>query len=310
MKSQPTRMLSTLVILVAVGVLGCAPWKKEPSKKSALVIPNSRIAPDAVGLEIAVAQLDLDQAESFESYWRLLDEQELSLDFRKRLDANGLRAAVMASNPPRIFQDLVEPRPINVEELSPFQKQLHEEGRLKPKTRMVSHSRISNREGQDYEVSISDIHPQVSWTVRNRDQQSPGSGEFVRGTMSVTTYPRGDGSVRLVLRPKIHHGKSRKRINDAFLLQSSQRVKTIADLKMDIVLRAGESVVIAPTSDVTEMGHVLFGIPQSLNPEEQAPDNSAVGPLHRMLVIRVVQTQMDDLFNDSGYEKLTTTPKY
>lgn len=268
------------------------------------------MAVDAVGLELAVAQLDASQSESFEAFWNLLDQQELPLELRKRLDQNGIRAAVMASHPPPMFQQLVDPRVLGPDEMDELEKQLHANGLLQPTPRMITHDRISNREGQAHIVQTSEFHPQASWLVRNGEMQTPGYGEHVRGVMAVSTFPQGDGSVRLIIRPEIHDGASRPRIGvggGTFLIESGQSVTPIDDLKMDITLRAGEAIVLAPTSDVSDLGRIFFGGSELDNHSESKKRPHT----HRILLIRVVQTQMDDLFSDTNLgEKLTNSPRH
>ena len=63
----------------------------------------------------------------------------------------------------------------------------------------------------------------------------------------------------------------------------------------------------APTADVADLGKLFFGAAQSGfdQPESVPSESQAVS--HRLLLVRIVQTQMDDLFNDSRFvEKLTT----
>lgn len=301
-----TRLYILLVIPLGV-LLGCAPWD-QTKKTGSISFPKARMAVDAVGLEIAVAQLDLGQSESFESFWSLLDQQELSLDLRKRLDQNGIRAAIMASHPPPMFQQLVDPKTLAPEEMNALEVQLNEHGLLRPTPRMVTHDRISNREGESHIVATSEYHPQASWTVLAGSSQTPGVAEHARGVMAISTYPQGDGSVRLIIRPEIHHGLSRQRIGvggGTFLIESGQSVLPINDLKIEVNLRSGESLVLAPTRDISDLGRIFFG-----RPELDSQPESKKSPLtHRFLVIRVIQTQMDDLFSDSNIgEKLTNSP--
>lgn len=303
--------LRFVIVLLVSCVCGCAPWET-PEKKPTITFPKSRIAIDAVGLELGVAQLDSSQADEFEEFWRLLDQQELPLGLRRRLDENGIRAAIMSSYPPTLLHELVEPKPIKIDELSKLEKQLHAKGLLREKPRMIAHERISNREGESHPISVSDYHAEIGWVIRNGDKQTVGSDESVRGVMTVTTFPQGDGSVRLVFKPEIHHGQVRHRIGTAersFLMKASQAVTPVDDLEFEVSLRSGESIVIAPTKDVAEMGKLLFG--NSDNATDQVESVvSKSHPTHRVLLVRVVQTQMDDLFSESNLvEKLTTTPR-
>ncbi len=303
-------VLSFMILLAAICVSGCARWDK-PETRSRIVFPQAKIPADAVGLEFGIAEIDSATTESFEELWRLLDQQALPLDLRKRLDQNGIRAAIMSTRPPRVLHELVGEKQIIVSELTPLEKQLYKKGLLRPQKRMVAHERISNREGQTHPIVVSETHPQVSWIIRSGDKQTAGSGENVRGLITLTTFPQGDGSVRIVLIPEIHHGRARHQIGVAersFLLHAGQTVNQIEDLKFEVTLRPGESIVIAPTADVADLGKLFFG-------SDQKPNNLGIEDravfAHRMLMIRVVQTQLDDLF-DSGnkIEKLTTTPRH
>ncbi len=297
------------LIVTWIGVSGCARWEA-PETKSRVIFPKSRIDLDAVGLELGIAQLDSSQSATFESFWALLDQQALPLELRKRLDQNGIRAAVMPSRAPAILHELVGPQPIVIEELNKLEKQLHEKGLLREKERMISHERISNREGEPHSILVSDFHPEISWVVRNGAREVPGFGKSVRGIMTVTTFPQGDGSVRLIFGPEIHHGQTRPQMADrSFLKEDRQAINRIDDLKFDVTLRPGESIVIAPTQDIAEMGKLFFGATQT-ETGSPGPPNRPV-PTHRMLLIRVVQTQMDHLFSDSNLvEKLTTSSRY
>ena len=302
-------ILVFLFALSATFVFGCAKLD-QPTKKTSLTFPKGRLASDAVGLEVGVAQLDSHQEETFESFWNLLDQQELPIELRKLLDQNGLRVAVMPIHPPSLLNELVDPKPVDPEKLNEFEKQLHAKKLLRPQPRMIIHDRISNREGQAHEVATSDVQGETSWVIRNGDEQTAGFGNQVRGMMSITTYPNGDGSVRLLLRPEIHHGQSRPRIGvgqRSFLVESSQHVTPVDELKFEVTLRPGESLVVAPTKDIAELGGILLG---SHGNAVGNSDSKRAVPTHRILMVRVVQTQMDDLFGKSNTEKLATDPMH
>ena len=275
------------------------------------------MAADAVGLEMGVAQLESDQAETFEEFWGLLDTQKLPLELRQLLDQNGLRAAVMGSHTPSSLHKLVDPQPVDPAVMTKLEKQLDEKGLLRPKQRMVMHDRISNREGQAHPVATSEVHPALSWVVRDGDLQTVGFGNSVRGVITITTFPQGDGTVRLIIRPQIHHGQSRQRVgvgDRSFLMQAGQTVTPLDELKFEVTLRSGESLVIAPTKDIADLGKLFFGTPDNgdlTNPVSETKKTNRPIPTHRVLLARLVQTQMDDLFSDANLgEKLTTTPRH
>jgi len=69
--------------------------------------------------------------------------------------------------------------------------------------------------------------------------------------MQLSTFPQGDGSVRLVVEPEIHHGQPQQRYDVSqrtFLFSESQLQSSIDALKFSIDLLPGESLVVAPIS--------------------------------------------------------------
>lgn len=254
-----------LVSCFALGAFGCQEWRAEPTPTRLLMAPN-RLAADAVTLELGVARLDERQVEDVHRFWRLLDDQEIPLEARKRLDENGLRAAVMSSQPPSVFADLVYPPPIVHEELSRHEKQLHIKGLLRPESRMVGHMNVTSRNGQPNPIITSEATESLSWTISEEGRQISGAGEYVRGVFSVAAFPQGDGSVRLVIEPQIHHGLQRDRFGGTehgFKFKKSQTIQNIESLKFEVALLAGESLVIGPTEDLAMLGKVFFAPPES-----------------------------------------------
>ena len=288
------------------GLGGCAQWDKSEAGRE-FKFPQGRLASDAVALEIGIAQLDISQSKSFEEFWDLLDQQELPLSERQLLDQNGLRVAIMASHAPATLNELLSPRPLELEDLTLVEEHLMAENRLERKSRMVLHQRIANRDGQAHPVQTSKVHPQFSWTICNGDLKSLGAGQWVRGMIDVTTLPEGDGSVRLRFSPQIYHGEIRPSFgvaNKAFFMDATQTICKIEDLTFTVRVRPGETVVIAPTADVEDLGLLFFGDTEA----KRSLSQKASHLTHRVLMVRVVQTQMDDLFGDSKTsERLTTT---
>ena len=99
------RLSFIIALLVSwISVCGCARWET-PEKQSRMIFPKSRIALDAVGLELGIAQLDSGQADAFEEFWSSLDQLAIPLELRKRLDQNGIRTAIMLSHAPAILHE-------------------------------------------------------------------------------------------------------------------------------------------------------------------------------------------------------------
>ena len=206
------------------------------------------------------------RTESFEQFWDLLDQQELafaraSVDGPKRISCCDYGFAC----PGNSCNELLSPRPLEFEDLTIVEEQMMAENRLEPKSRMVLHQRIANRNGQSHPIQTSKVHPQFSWIcaqrmIFSRSELASGSADL----STVTTLPEGDGTVRLRFSPQIHHGQVRPSFgvaNKAFFMDSSQTISKLADLTFTVRVRPGETVVIAPTSDVEDLGRLFFGEP-------------------------------------------------
>ena len=272
----------------------------------------------------------------------------------------------MSQQPPSDFGDLVNPREVVLEELDGFQKQLYLRGHLKATERMLTHSQISTRQGQPHPIQTSVLHPSLSWTVEtpaplnSQANHAKASGNNVRGVLAIRTYPQGDGSVNVVVEPQVHHGRVTQRYGataNGFQFDQQQTVSVLEPLEFDVSLRAGETLVIGPTAEVAQLGHLFFGeidsnqddslttaadqllaeaaLATEAKPErdqqdrlpeldideskfdsivdkldinaidESMRDSLGIGaavrekpkPMHRLLMIRVIQTQLDDLFD-------------
>lgn len=348
---------------------GCEPFRQSQNTYQPPVLSASRMAPNAVGLEIGIVQIDTGQRVAINRFWRDLDQQELSLETRQKLDKHGLKAAVMSQRPPSDFGDLVNPREVVMDELDGFQRQLYIRGHLKATERMLIHKQISARQGHPHPITTSLVHPSLSWTVETlatlnrQSSQITESADSVRGVLAIRTNPRGDGSVSVTVQPQVHHGAVTQRYGataNGFKFDEQQTVSVLESLEFDVSLRSGETLVIGPTAEVIQLGHLFFGeidlgqdddsltaaadqllVDASLDREAKpksaveqgrlpeldideskfdsivdkldiddidAPLKDSMGvsepavrekpkPMHRLLMIRVVHTQLDDLFD-------------
>ncbi len=304
---------------------GCAKWKPDSRKTRTLHIPSGRMSPDSVSLEVGVAQLSHAQKEDLELLWKQLDQQKSSLELRKRLDANGLRVAVVPSQIPPTLHELLKPQEINPGRLNEFQLQMYDKGLLKPAKRLIQHQKIQNRDGESHELRVSSIHPAKSWVVYGKNGPSAGAGESVLGIFEIKTFPNGDGSVRLTITPQIHHGKPRTQIgvvDRSFLFQQKQTITSLDDVMIDLEIVPGETVLIGATPDFAGLAELFFCSPSARSKSEfgtqtsfsPAPEDSPEVSQNRrdhqrIVLIRLVQTQRDDLFSwRLTGEKLISTP--
>lgn len=278
-----------IVVLVAlVCGLGCKEWNPK-TEHHGWNVPTVPASIDTVRLEVGVAQLEESQQKGMTALWRALDFQKLPLDVRRELDEYGLKVAVMSSRPPAVFGELMKPGKVDHEKLNEFDRQLFLRGLLKPTERLIGHTRVSSRQGQAYPVMTSDTFAFYSWTAPSELGAQPQSGENVRGCFSISTYPQGDGSVRVMIVPEIHHGKHQKRYGSTehgFKYETAQQVQQLDAIRFDVDLRVGETLVIGPTEDLAGLGQLFF-VPNANQTE--SPEDLDQVPLEDL------ETTMDEL---------------
>ena len=315
---------ATLIAVVIVFVAGCAGWKpEEEARKNSFRIPTGGMSPDSVSLELGVAQISESKSDEFASMWNQLDQQKTSLQVRKMLDQNGFRVAVAPSQIPQSLHELLKPDEIQPDLLNGFQKQMYDKGLLKPAERLIVHRKLQNRTGNSEEIPVSNIYPAKSWTVQTTNGQTAGAGESVSGVLNLKTIANGDGSVRLIITPEIHHGKPTTQIgvvDRSFLFQHQQTKTPLRELAMDLEILPGETVLIGATPDFAGVGELFFRVPTSDANRELAADtasqkwdgfvtSSQQRNPQRFVLIRLVHTQRDDLFSwRTSDEKLISTP--
>ena len=347
LESSPIQFVVRLLLIafsVALGVLvsgGCAPLKDQSTAagNSGFSITRSSMNPGAVAVQLAVVQLDSDQREMFEQYWGHLDQMKLPLPIRKTADENGLRYAVMSPQIPSVLPELLESRELDVSGLDDLKRQMAEAGLLKSPSRMVSHQRIENDTGEEYEITTSDVYPQKRWSIIGSDEVPlKGFGQLVKGVYRFSSFPQTDGSVRLVMLPEIHHGVPKNRFDVSqrtFLLNESQIETKVTPLEFTVDLKPGESLIIAPNGTSGGIGDLLFGHAGLIGQSPQTIDQKSelnhqietavsdldarlevnmdvvdspqpVTPLFRFLMIRLLHAQVGNAFEADSSERLTT----
>lgn len=337
--------------------------EKEPLDFS---LPGVGMNEGAVALQVAVVQVDDDQQEMIKEFWSRLDTMKMGLADRQIADTNGLRYAVMSPQGPAVLDQLLERRELDISRLTDIQKQMASKGLLESPSRLLHHERIENDTGEEFEVPVSGYYQQKNWSIVDKHGRTEsGSGELVKAVIQMTTFPQGNGSVRLIVEPEIHHGQPQQRYDVSqrtFLFSESQIQSRVEPLKFSIDLQPGESLIIASTPQTQSstvqkddslaserlaptIGDLFFvqtpignsqAPPSQQNQRNQliesafaeldeqfaeSPDSKAdaeiaataqvpqpqVKPLNRFLMVRLIHTHANDLFDrSSSVQRLTT----
>lgn len=306
--------LTVLVLVIGSTLIGCGPsswkgsWKSSDWESAQTYAPpestgglrGNRMEPGSVALEIALAQLDAEQTAELESLMAKTDHQALDLELRKRLDRNGIWAGVLPSKPLAEMSHLLADQPIDVSQLQPWQVDFLEQQGRTTRSPLVLHERIQNGRGEEHPIPVSNTWAERSWVIHEGTGPSVGQGQNVRGYIVLRTYPTGDEGVRLIAVPQIRHGRTQAeyRVAEGSFAYGESQAKVVVDaLKIDVRLRPGEILALSASATDGRLGSLLFGaadrsadLPHASPPDPDEP----VG--RRLLLVRLVQTQRNDLF--------------
>jgi hypothetical protein len=267
-----------LVLGVALAA-GCARVVSQKVDKSPLAAP--RRSPDSVELEIFFVRAPLGDPEANETLWSELDEQALDPILRRGLAENGFRVGLAGSQMPAGVERL-----LGLEGRAPTTE---EECLVNvDQDAKVCRRRLQIRAGRRSEIVASEVYDELPMLLRENGQLRGRSFAKGQGVLAVKTFPEGDGRVRLELVPELHFGESRQQWRggeEMFYLESGRPREALDQLQVAATLAPGQMLVLASLPDRPgSLGHHFF-------------TQRAGGEIEqKLLVIRVAQTQYDDLF--------------
>ena len=273
--------------LLAV-VAGCAELPKSAS------LLSSAPTADHVALELFFVRVPLSDAARLAPLWSSIDEQAISLEVRGRLAANGFIVGQLGGQLPPVLTDLLQisddaPTPIinQPSVIDPTKPPLVHRKRLdiyqiETPSRIVvtgereRHARLNVllRDQEDGQVAVR------GWTFKN-----------AKGSLVTKVHPQADGRVKLDIVPEVDHGEAHREISPSeggtWTMQLAPPRHTFDRLRLSATLLPGEALLFSCLGDRPgSLGHQFFTERQS-------------DQLHQvMLLIRVVQTQADDLFSE------------
>jgi len=244
-----------------------------------------RMSPDSSVLEIFFVRFPYGEPEANVTLWEDLDEQQVDGEARQRLAMNGFRVGVAAGQVPAALVRLLEIRdkPVpdgHAHELKP--SDLETESR-------VERSRWQLRAGSRKELLCSDVYDELPLLIcEPRGGVWGKTLDQARGVLAVESAAERDGRVRLRLVPEVQHGDFRVQFTGShgMLRMASARPKcSFDDMTVGVTLSPGHMLVIgALTSRPGSLGHRFFTVHREGKIEQ------------KLLVIRLAQTQHEDLF--------------
>jgi len=267
-------------ILVVAGA--CTPIRPEKGKSP---LARAQMSADSCVLDILFVRFPFGQEEANGSLWDEIDEQHLPADMRRRLARDGFRVGLVGGRiPPKLAQmlDLAdEPVPtgqcqqVSLEELESVPT--------------VVRQHLQLRAGRRHQVVVSGIYDELPVLQCTADGVCGESYRQAQGVLAVESFPEPDGRVRLEFVPEVHYGQYGPTVaghQHAFRIETKRPQKVYDEMAFSATLTPGDMLVLSSLPNRPgSLGHRFFTHERSGQLEQ------------KLLVIRLSQTQHDDLFS-------------
>ena len=250
------------------------------------------MSPDTVVLEVAFVEIPsdmLEKADHDDELWKVIDEQQLPLELRRQLQDNGFRVGVAG----------VSLSPLLTELLKRTQSGLQVDG--DPGKIRSLHKRIQSRSGRRSTIVATNQPRDLVALVHDAGHLRGKTHPQGQCNFELRTYPQGDGRVQLQLVPEIEFGSPQTRYagdheRGAWLVDSGRQTSSFSHLRIESMLSPGQSLVVGCTPQRKGMGRCFF------------VDDTSGHPVEKLLLIRLAQTQFDDLFAPDAIAPPLVTP--
>ena len=270
-----------LLMVVALTLLGCV--STEP--KVITPLAAARMSPQSVVLEIFFVRFPFGDPQANGPLWEEIDEQHFAADLRGRLGRNGFRVGLVGSQIPVKLSQLLElkdkPPPTGEAteaKLPDLQAQ--------PK---VVRRHTQTRCGQCFPILASHVYDRLPVLIPDSGQLSGQTYEKAQGMLAVTAFAERDGRVKLQVMPELEYGENQQRWvgnQGKFMLKTGRSKRAFDELTLSATLSPGHMLVLASLPNRRgSVGHYFFTEDDSGQLEQ------------KLLVIRLSQTQHDDLFD-------------
>jgi hypothetical protein len=244
------------------------------------------LQPDSVVLDVFFVRVPAGDTAVHQDMWNEIDEQHLPPDVRQRLGQNGFRAGLVGLHVPTPLARLME-----LGEKAPVDavKQQVEVTDKTTRPRVERHH-MPLQASSGGQIVASTIHEQLTVLLRGADGVSGETFNQAQTIFGVQSLPLGDGSVQLSLSPEVHHGQTRQRwVGDQGILRldSGKPKRVFDDMTVRATLAPGQMLVLSCLTDRPgSLGYNFF--------TERGESIE-----HRVLVVRLAQTQHHEMFGRS-----------
>ncbi|MBN2580749.1 MAG: hypothetical protein JXB10_17315 [Pirellulales bacterium] len=270
--------IATLALLATAA--GCHPVLHTPGKS--LFAPRP-MSPDSCALEVFFIRVPFDDAEANQTLWEEVDELHFAPKLRQRLQRNGFRAGLQSSQISTTLAHLLE---LSTQPPIAQEDEQIELVDLAVKPRVLR-SRLHLHTGQPSKIVVSGVYEQLPLLVCQCGEVGGKTYEQAQGVLSLKSFPQTDGSVQIEVVPEIQYGQSRKNWTadqSGWRSDFGKPEREFTDLALSAKLSPGSILLLTSLPDRRgSLGHYFF--------------TEKDGRLEqKLLLIRLAQTQHDDLF--------------
>lgn len=279
---------------IALAMLsGCARWKsaEETTTTTQQQIGAPVMSADSVVVEIAFARLPQSDQATYDAIWAAADEQHFSPEVRREWSANGMRCGVFGNQLPAAVREALSQKTLAFDNQSEDDSQAVEVDR--------SARRLQCRAGRRSKIVVSKPKESMAYLMRSGGQVTGQQLSQATCMFGMKAFPKGDGRVRLDLHPEIEHGDLKQKWvgQEGSLMQQVSRDRIVIEpLRLEAVLAPGQTLALSATHEIKGLGDHFFN------------ESIAGTPQRTWLLIRLVQTQHDDLFAPDKIATPLTTP--
>lgn len=274
------------MVRLALGCAAALPGCRnvaEPIGKS--LLKPACMSADSVAMDVFFVRFPFGEAGPNGPLWADVDEMHLPAEVRQRLARNGLRIGLVGGQVPAGLVSLLEIQ----DKPAPQGRALENRVVDMEQEPHVVRRHMELRPGVRTDVVASDIQDELS-VLRCSDAglegETFGSAQPV---LVVRAYPERDGRVRVKVVPEIQHGESRLRFvgtQGALRIEPGRTKRAFDDLAVEAVLAPGQMLLLTTQLERPgSLGHRFF---------TQTADGQ---PEQKLLVLRLAQTQHDELFD-------------
>lgn len=248
------------------------------------------MSPDTVVLEVATVYFS--GADRSEEWWNSVDEQGIPLDVRQRLLDNGFRCGVIRGVLPEEVREQLEAQREATREVDPENS---------PTLSMTGEQRLQSRAGKRSKILISEFLPTMAVLVPQGERLTGQTLTDAQCIFSLKSFPRGDGRADIEITPEIEHGVSKQKwVGQAhegtFRIDANRERLILETLRVRSTLAPGQILVVSSTPECKGVGRQF------------CRTNGNGPPERRTVLIRLAQTQVDDLFSEQVVADPLTTP--